>query len=99
MPRYNPFAVRRTVRFQEVVNDDIATFTTKSFTSADAEDKYHPSVDLATGEVTCDCPHFHYRLARLSPTVDDAGSLCKHLIGAVENLKHRGLLREKGGVR
>ncbi len=93
MPKYDPFAVRRCVRLTEVVNDEVAVFTTKSFTDpSSTEDKYHPCIDVATRQVACDCPHFAYRLARLNPTVDTTAGHCKHLARAIETMRRRGLL-------
>jgi hypothetical protein len=96
--RYNPYRVRRCVRIAEVAQGDIVTFTARSFTRAGADTAYHPAVDLQTGQVRCDCPHFTYRLARLNPTVRDWESVCKHLLRAIDNLERRGLL-PKGGAR
>lgn len=90
--RWNPVQVRRHVRLQDTTTDGMAVFTTKSFTNAsDATDKYHPVVDLATGAVLCDCPHFVYRLAKGHPTIADESGLCKHLLRAVATLRRRGL--------
>lgn len=96
--RWDPTKVRRTVRLSEIVNDETVVFTTKSFTNTTAEDKYHPLVDLHTGAVSCDCPHFIYRLAKTQPTVSD-GEKCKHLQRALETLRRRAILpvAERGG--
>lgn len=89
--RWNPYQTRRCVRVSEVAPDGIVVFATKSFTSSDAEDKYHPAVDVATGAVLCDCPHFTYRLAKDAPTVA-SGTVCKHLQRSIANLKRRGAI-------
>lgn len=89
--RWNPNQVRRCVRFAGETNDGIAQFVTKSFTSTNAADKYHPCVDMVTGEATCDCPHFEFRLAKHHPKAADTELLCKHLIKAVGNIKRHGI--------
>jgi len=88
MAQYNRYAIRRTVRLQEAVNE-VAVFTTKSFTQPGADDCYHPIVDTLTGDAICDCPHFVYRLAKHHPTINDSEHLCKHLLRAVSTLKRR----------
>ncbi|HEY3269301.1 MAG TPA: hypothetical protein VGM37_20505 [Armatimonadota bacterium] len=96
--RWNPCQVRRTVRLADVAGD-VLVFTTKSFTSEAAEDKYHPAIDLATGAALCDCPHYQYRLARRNPNVQRPGTLCKHLLRALATCQRRGLLPGEEGVR
>ncbi len=89
--KYNPFSVRRTVRFTGETNDGIAVFASKSFTDAsDNADKYHPSIDLVTGAVWCDCPHFEHRLAKHRPTVHTPETCCKHAQRAIANIKRHG---------
>jgi hypothetical protein len=90
MSEYNPYLIRRAVRLHEIANDGILVFVTKSFTS-DSQLRYHPIVDLVGGMVTCDCPHFTFRLAPLEPTLR-SGPLCKHLQRAVDFVRRHGLL-------
>lgn len=87
---YNPNAVRRCVRVSDVVNE-VVVFTTKSFTSEDHEDKYHPMVNVQDGSCCCDCPDWTYRKAKRQPTVHSPeDALCKHLRRAVSNLRRKG---------
>lgn len=92
MAKYDPYSVRRCVRMQDATPDGVVVFASKSFTHADkAQDLYHPMVDLQTGAVFCDCPHFTYRLAKHNPTAQ-AGEVCKHITRAINNLTRRGLI-------
>lgn len=91
--KYDPYSVRRCVRVSDVANDGIIIFTTKSFTSSDADDKWNPLVDIQTGAVSCSCPDFTYRKAKNHPHVHSPETaLCKHLNRAVTNLKRKGIL-------
>lgn len=88
--RWNPYQIRRCVRMEGAAPDGIAMFVSKSFTTETADDVYHPAIDLETGAVTCDCPHFFYRLAKHEPTLYNGGKVCKHLERAIQNLARRG---------
>ena len=92
---YNPSLIRRCVR-RDVVTADVATFKTKSFTREGVE--HHPAVDLQTGECTCTCEHFHYRLQPMVRQLDDVRAIsiktpllwCKHIERAVANCVRAG---------
>lgn len=90
MPEYNAYLVARKVRIAEPGPDGILTFVSKSFTIEGKDDRYHPMVDVATGAVLCDCPHFTFRLAQHCPTTTDVQFLCKHLLRAISNLRRHG---------
>lgn len=96
--RWNPCQVRRTVRLADVV-EDVLVFTTKSFTSAEVEDKYHPCIDLTSGAAVCDCPDYQFRRARMNPNVRRTETLCKHLLRALATCQRRGLLPGKEETR
>ncbi len=70
----SPVPLRRRVRVQRRVGDEV-TFVTKSFTKTDGT-QYHPIINQATGEFSCDCPDHLYRQ-----------SFCKHLRRAQTQLK------------
>lgn len=67
-------ALRRRVRVQQRTGDEV-TFVTKSFSKDDGT-QYHPVINAATGEFSCDCPDHLYR-----------HSFCKHLRRAGAGLK------------
>lgn len=91
--RWNPVQIRRCVRLHDATTDGVVIFATKSFTSEDAEDKWHPLVDVVTGNCSCDCPDWRYRKEKNHPTVSSPEEdMCKHLRRAVANLKRRGLV-------
>lgn len=92
MPQYNPCTQNRKVRPEFQTEDGIRAFVTKSFTSPSNEDRYHPTVDLATGEAVCDCPDFQYRRAKLNPTIFTPEDVCKHLQRVIANLKRQGCI-------
>lgn len=83
--------VRRCVRPQAILADGTQVFVTKSFSNE--QDKWHPSIDFATGAVFCDCHDFTYRCAKLAPSVESAPvCLCKHLVFPILNAIRSGKL-------
>jgi len=62
-PASSKQAIRRRIRFAGELEDGHALYRCKSRTSEGTE--YHPVVDLATGAVTCDCPHHTFRMTCL----------------------------------
>lgn len=88
---YNARKIRRCVRRQEVTRDGQVISVTKSFTND--EGKYHPTVDVNTGYVHCDCKDFEMRCGKHEPHVLSAPShLCKHSIDAILGCVRRGEL-------
>lgn len=78
-------AVRRRIAFKGETEDGFATYHIKSRTAEGKE--YSPVVDVVTGAVMCDCPHFVYRCTERkmghAPTAADAPALCHHLQRAI----------------
>ncbi|BCM88781.1 hypothetical protein IAD21_00623 [Abditibacteriota bacterium] len=74
----SPTPIRRRVRVERRTGDEVV-FVTKSFTKDDGT-QYHPVINGATGEFTCDCPDHLYR-----------HSFCKHLRRAQAQLKRAGI--------
>lgn len=93
MAKYDPFQVRRCVRIAGAAPDGVVMFKSKSFTKTATDVTYHPAIDIQTGAVTCDCPHYTYRLAKHNPTIA-SGEACKHLARALANLTRRGLISD-----
>lgn len=93
--KYNPTLVPRRVRVDVVTPDGLAIGKTKSFTDADDNaDRYHPTIDLASGECRCDCKDFFYRRARLHADITRRETLCKHLKRHLANLERRGEIQK-----
>ena len=93
---YDDTPLRRCVRHQELTQDGLAQGLTKSFTIDDDDIEYHPTVDLGTGACYCDCPHFTYRKAKLSPQMNQPETLCKHLKRYIHRLEQRGEIQTEG---
>ena len=88
--KYNPKSIRRCVRVDEVHDDGIVTWKTKSFTRPGDEVVHHPAIDFSgRGSVTCDCENFRYRLAKYSPTIHTPEHHCKHIAQALSNLRRK----------
>jgi hypothetical protein len=99
--QYDAHKISRRVRLQnkgEVRRSGRAIFVSKSMTQAENDDRYHPTIDVESGAVHCDCKHFEMRLARRNPNVwSPREHLCKHLLPAMGNLARRGLLPQQQG--
>lgn len=94
MPKYNPTLIPRRVRVDFITPDGLAVGKTKSFTEDDNDDRYHPTIDLASGECRCDCKDFHYRRARMHADITRRETLCKHLKRHLANLERRGQIQK-----
>lgn len=90
MSQYNPHAIHRKVRVDQILEDGIVTWKTKSWTQPGNEDRYHPAIDFATCAVSCDCPDWQYRKAKHHPTTHSPETmLCKHLVAILTNLRRK----------
>lgn len=80
---------KRLVRREHASPDGQVFFKTRSFTS-DEYLSWHPVVDVADGQVFCDCPDFRFRHAPHSPRLATPQHWCKHIDRAVENCRRHG---------
>ncbi len=88
---YNARKIRRCVRRHDVTPAGQVIHLTKSFTNEQAI--YHPTVDVNTGYVECDCKDFEFRASKHNPHVLSAPAhLCKHSIDAILGCVRRGEL-------
>lgn len=76
---WNPALIRRQVREVATVAE-IHMGKTYSWTNQD--DVWHPIIDTATGECTCDCPDYIYRKG-------PKGQTCKHIDRLAEQLTRK----------
>jgi len=79
--RWDPNRYRRRVRFQDISASGEHHHITKSFTRED-DTRYHPTINVLTGECFCDCPDFRFRRRR-------EGGLCKHLNRVLISMQRR----------
>lgn len=88
---YNPRKIRRCVRRQDETPAGQIIHLTKSFTSDEVT--YHPTVDVNTGYVECDCKDFEFRSSKHNPHILSTPThLCKHSIDAILGCVRRGEL-------
>lgn len=89
---YDPFAVRRRVRLDHA-EGEVLVFKTKSMTDKrDNSDRYHPTVDLRTGVVSCGCWNFRNVHAHHNPHICTPDHICKHLTRCINNLLTQDLI-------
>jgi hypothetical protein len=91
MDQYNPKAIRRCVRVDEVLADGVVTWKTYSMTRPGKDIEHRPAIDFVTGAVTCTCPDHQYRRAKHNPTIHTPDLCCKHARAAIENLRRKAL--------
>jgi hypothetical protein len=86
--------VMRRVEREAVTPDGIVMTGCKSFSRPGTIEAPAPEhkqeVCLQTGEVSCTCEHFRYRLAKQNPTLSNRKTWCKHLERTLEGCARRG---------
>jgi hypothetical protein len=88
--KYNPHAIHRKVRVDQILEDGVVTWKTYSMTRPGHDVVHHPAIDFRTGEVTCTCADHQYRRAKLHPTVHSGqDKMCKHAWAALTNLRRK----------
>lgn len=92
MKKYQSHAVRRQVRTVARTHDGHLIGKVYSLTKPGTNVQWHPTVDVQTGMVHCDCPDFFHRHGKNSPNVHTPQHHYKHITQYIAGLVRKGAL-------
>jgi hypothetical protein len=90
--------IRRHIRHCGIVSGEIHLFACYSMTRAGRAIQHKQEIDLATGEVRCDCESFLFRHAMHHPHFDHNDHHCKHLAPCLAWLRRHHTLETSVAV-
>lgn len=88
---YDPYKIRRRVRRDaEGTTPELEAFKTKSFTKANSDDVYFPTVDAEAGRAFCNC--YHAVNVLKASYINKPETCCKHVLRAIAQMEAAGEL-------